>query len=395
MTILTDYNAFNGRHWETGSVHNFYSYRGVNAPHTGKPPSEALLMGVSGGIVFGYFSFAYDGYDPILALLTRNTFDPLEKMLSRLGVLQTIQQTTKADKGRENLLAALDAGTPAIVWADMWTLPYNGLQYDEGMWGMMPLVAYGLGDEAHIADRSGVGLRVSAETFQSARSRIKKDKHRLMLLEAPDWYKLPSAVTAGLWDTVKLFTEKPPKGGRNSFGFNAYKHWVKLLTKSAGKQSWDKLFPAGTTLYAGLVGAFERTTTFGQARCGADRHTFADFLDEANVILAQEALREVGEIFRESADAWCKLNEIVLPDEIELLGETRRLLLERKHLFIKQGDASIDRRMAISSRLQEIRLAFDLEPTKITHLKNQIADQLMLIHDIEHRAITALIASLQ
>lgn len=395
MTVLTDYNAFDGRHWETGSVHNYYRFRGVNAPHTGKPPSEALLLGVSGGIVFGYFSFVYEGYDPILALLTRNTFDPLETMLSRLGVLQTVQQTASAEKGRKNLQDALDAGTPAIVWADMWSLPYNGLAYDEGMWGMMPLVVYGLDDVAHIADRSNVGLRVSAENFQAARSRVKKDKHRLMLLEAPDWHKLPAAVTAGLWDTIKLFTEKPPKGGRNSFGFNAYKHWVKLLTKSAGKQSWDKVFSSGTTLYAGLTNAFERTTTFGQARCGADRHTFADFLDESSMILQREALREVGEIFRESADAWCQLNKIVLPDDIPLLGETRRLLHERQNLFIEAGGASLERRLEITMRLKEIRGEFDLESAEITHLKNQIADQVMQIHDIEHRAITSLTAALQ
>ena len=61
MPTLTDYTQFEGRHWDTGSVHNFYAYRGVTAPHTGKPISEALLLGISGGIVFGYFSFAYDG----------------------------------------------------------------------------------------------------------------------------------------------------------------------------------------------------------------------------------------------------------------------------------------------------------------------------------------------
>ena len=55
MIKLNAYNHFAGRHWETGSVRNFYAYRGVNAPHTGQPYSEALLMGVSGGIVMGYF----------------------------------------------------------------------------------------------------------------------------------------------------------------------------------------------------------------------------------------------------------------------------------------------------------------------------------------------------
>ncbi|HET6595505.1 MAG TPA: hypothetical protein VFG81_07770 [Anaerolineales bacterium] len=54
----------NGRHSETGSIHNALALQGVRAPHTGKPYSEALLLGVSGGIAFGYFTFEYKGYLP-------------------------------------------------------------------------------------------------------------------------------------------------------------------------------------------------------------------------------------------------------------------------------------------------------------------------------------------
>ena len=64
---------FTGRHWETGSIHNALAMQGIKAPHTGKPYSEAFLLGVSGGIAFGYFLFEYKGYLPHLALLTRNT----------------------------------------------------------------------------------------------------------------------------------------------------------------------------------------------------------------------------------------------------------------------------------------------------------------------------------
>ena len=53
MPTITNYNQFNGTHWETGSVHNFFAQRGFTAPHTGRPYSEALLLGVSGGIVMG------------------------------------------------------------------------------------------------------------------------------------------------------------------------------------------------------------------------------------------------------------------------------------------------------------------------------------------------------
>jgi len=46
MTILSNYNSFSGTHWETGSIANALAYRGLTAPHTGQPYSEALLMAV-------------------------------------------------------------------------------------------------------------------------------------------------------------------------------------------------------------------------------------------------------------------------------------------------------------------------------------------------------------
>jgi len=84
MPKLQGYQHFDGRHYETGTVQNYLAYRGVKAPHTGKPYSEAMLMGISGGVLMGYFSFAYKGYDPHVAILSRNTFNPLDTLLTRL-----------------------------------------------------------------------------------------------------------------------------------------------------------------------------------------------------------------------------------------------------------------------------------------------------------------------
>ena len=57
MTLLENYSAFDGIHWETGSTHNFFKARGFVNPHTGQPYSEPFLRGVSGGIVFGYMPY--------------------------------------------------------------------------------------------------------------------------------------------------------------------------------------------------------------------------------------------------------------------------------------------------------------------------------------------------
>ena len=125
MTVLTHYTQFDGLHWETGTIRNTLAYQGVVAPHTGKPYSEALLMGVSGGAAFGYFLFDYQGFDPIISLITRNTFDPMDTILERLGIPQTVLQTTHPKKAEENLLKIL-AGLAFSLPDGVCTLPWLG-----------------------------------------------------------------------------------------------------------------------------------------------------------------------------------------------------------------------------------------------------------------------------
>lgn len=397
MTVLTDYNHFSGLHWETGTIANYFAYRGVNAPHTNEPISEALLLGVSGGVVMGYFTFAYEGYDPQCNILTRNTFDPWDTMLSRLGVVQNIEHTSKADKAVTILKETLADGIPAIVWADMWNMPYNALPFDDGMWAMFPIVVYGYdeaADEVFAADRAQVPLKVTTAELAAARARVKKDKHRLMTLEAPNWDKLSSAVRMGICDTIKLYTEKPPKGSKNNFGFLAYQHWAKLLTNPKQRMSWEKEFPAGRKMFAGLLTALD----YGVAAGGRDRNLYADFLEEAAVILEKPQLQEAAPIFRESAEAWDTLGRVLLPQEIAPFGEAYQLKMRERQLFHEQGGASTEERADIRARLDELKEVmardFPLDEAGVVAHRERIAAQVMKIHDIEMRGIELLDAAM-
>ena len=396
MTILSDYNQFAGRHWETGTVHNFWAYRGVTAPHTGQPLSEALLMGISGGVVMGYFSFAYEGYDPMARILTRNTFDPWDTMMSRLGVGQNILHTSKPERGLHNLLDTLASGVPAIVWADMFSLPYNDLPDDEGMWGMMPVLVYGYDeekDEVWLADRASVPLTVSTADLHAARARVKKDKFRIITLESPRLERLATAVSAGIWDSIKLYTEKPPKGSKNNFGLAAFQHWAKLLTKPRTRLSWAKEFPAGQKLLAGLMSVYSDVYQFGKDSI-AERDTYADFLDEASLILDKPALLEVAHQFRTSATTWQALGPILLPETAPLLSEVRQLMDEEHRLFLQQGNASLARRQQIRARLTEIKAEvgsdFPLNEPEVNEFLGNIAAHVLQIHDLEATAVATL-----
>ncbi len=396
MPTLTDYRQFDGLHWETGSVRNYLDYCGATAPHTGKPYSEALLMGISGGAVMGYFVFAYQGVDPHARILTRNTFDPMETMLQRLGAEPNVRQTASAERAVGNLVETLESGTPAITWADALSLRYEPHTYEFEFPHMQPVVVYGYDEEADrvsIADRSRVPLFATTGQLAEARSKVKKMRHRVMTLALQTSNVIPEAVEAGIRDSIQLFTEKPPKGARHNFGFAAYQRWADALRKPKTRGSWDKEFPPGRKMYAGLESVFSDTHTYGKEGY-AERDVFADFLDEAAQILDRSVLREAGKQFRESALAWRDLGKMLLPDSVDSWAEARELMLENQRLFLEQGGEAYEAGQANAERLIEIRremeVDFPLSDEEVVNLREQIAEQVLRISATEEPAVAAM-----
>lgn len=397
MSVIQTYNQFAGRHWETGSVANVlaFQFEGTDAAL-----SEAMLLGISGGVAFGYFVFDYEGTDPHVSLLSRNTFDPLDTLFERLAIPQEIFHTADGGKAERNLSDVLEGGRPAIVWADFFQLPYNAMSPSDEMWAMLPIVVFGMEDGlVHIADRSLQPLTVSAEQLTIARGRIKKDKNRVLALGMPNLSRLPEAIEQGIRQCLALYKEPPPKGGRDSFGFAAYEKFVAMLTNTRNKQSWARLLPPGARMYAGLAGSGFQPGAFGWARTFPsnqvqDRLLYAQFLDEAAQVLNKPALKDVAEHFIESSDAWMKLSETLLPESVPMLDETRRLLLKKNEQFTTHGQDALQDIREISAQLSALRVKaeaeFPLPEEEAAEMRRVIAMRVRKVADIEREAITAL-----
>lgn len=398
-------NSFAGRHYETGSLHNAFALQGIKAPHTNKPYSEAFFLGVSGGIAFGYFTFEYKGQLPHLALLTRNTFDPFQTALERLGVEQHVLQTTRAEIAERNLVEALTAGTPALVWADECSLPYSSKK-GTAYWNMIPILAYGMdGDDVLIADRSARPFRVPMEALTQARARVKDDKFRLLTLASPLTSKLVAAVQKGIWQCISLFTDKPPKGARHNFGFAAYEHFADMLVNTRNKQSWERLFPGGAGMYNALAGtaeaegvfappgAFTWIQTFG-AGDGAERALYADFLDEAAILLEKKSLGDAARQFRLSHARWLAFADALLPSNIPAFHEAKTLLLRKHQSFVENGDDALKEIREINARLKKIGMDmaknFPLTPSQTADLRTSLRQHVLGILDAEKNAIELL-----
>jgi len=399
MAILTAYQEFTGGHYETGTVRNILAYQGVKAPHTGEPMTEALLMGIAGGAAFGYFTFEYKGYPPHIVLLTRNTFDPLETLFERLALPREVVQTTNSDKGEANLIDALESGKPAIVWADMFSLPYNLLPFDENNWGVRPLLVYGYEDgQAYLVDRANCPIIIPADVLHQARARIANDKFRVMTLDAPDMDRLAAAVSKGIWQSISLYTDAPPKGKRDNFGLAALQYWAKMLTNTRNKHSWSRFFPVGERLWMALAGNTTQPGTYSWIRQGAgnqaERGLYADFLDEAAVILSKSAIKEAAVLFRKAESAWDQLADSLLPDDVSQFKDAKTILDQKQALFMEKGAEATDEIQQLNARFTEIQTKvtanFPMSDKQVSTFQEKLAEQVLAVHHIEKQAIECL-----
>ncbi len=396
MTILPDYRQFDGLHWETGTIRNVLDYQGVKAPHTSQPFTEAMLFGISGGIVAGiitgYFNFVYRDHEPWLHFLTRNSLDPMGRLIERLGIPTQVKQTAKPDIALKNLTEALASGKPAIVWADMLSLRYTlHIILDAADSTNMPLVVYGHdGDTAYIADRARVPLKVRAVHFAEARGRSASNKHRLMTLGKPDTGRLISAVEAGILACAAYMLDDPPlKPMKGKFGLDAFTRWANLLVSSK-KDGWAKAYP-GAKLFSALETCYHYINLWGTDRQGG-RGQYADFLDEAAIILGQPALNRVAESYREAGARWDELNLALLPDSILPFRQIRNLMDRQKESFLNEGQEA-DRQIPgskIESIRYEIKQDFPLTDGEAADLRDHLREKVLAVQAAERTAASGL-----
>jgi hypothetical protein len=143
-------------------------------------------------------------------------------------------------------------------------------------------------------------------------------------------------------------------------------------------------------MYSGLTWLYTDLMLFTRDDC-ADRGLYADFLDEASLILNKPTLRDAAQHFRNSARAWGELSVALLPDDVPAFRETRALMRQRREFFREQGDASRAEAEAINRRLKEIRdqvaADFPLNAAQVAAFRQNLSRHILTIYDIEKDAI--------
>lgn len=359
-TPSREYVLAGGVHPDTSCVASVLRNRAVVSPFTDEPLSEAMVLGVGGGLGAGYILWEFKEHgkhlaeERIITLGFRKDWQYPARWIrttcDRLGMAVEVHETAGAGKAAAALEGALARGVPGIAWVDIQIMGYRNLPARrEGHFGY-PIVIYGVeGDRVLIDDRNTAPLSAPAETVAAARSRIVSYKNRLVEMDAAvtelDADRLRAGITAGLRDCAEHL------GGRSdSFSLPAFRKWAQMLGPSRNAKAWRTVFADRKGLFGALLSVYEDVE-----RAGADggnlRALYADFLDEAAPIVSLPALGEVAGAYRDLAARWSDLAGAALTEEVPDLRRAAEIMRRIDDLVTRRGDSGRREAAAAASDL--------------------------------------------
>ena len=237
---------------EAGALWSALAQAGVTAAGTGKPPSEALLFGIGGGIGLGYFVYESGDYTSLFIatrITTKETPQAgfLHTICERVGVKTTILTATSAVAAEKKLRAALVEGQPVLAWVDARKLPYP---HPAAAYHALKISGYAESLGVYqIADRFNGQITLSPQELTAARQGEGAPKFRGLAVKRGGEIKedqLRIAMHQGILDCVDQMREGfGPPNFRSNFGLQALEKWANLLTDSKDKRGWPRFFPAG------------------------------------------------------------------------------------------------------------------------------------------------------
>ena len=382
---------YGGKHPNTAALKNVLAAQDVNAPHTTQPFSEAMLLGIGGGLGAGYILWEFKAHESaIIVLGFRNRWnyptEHLSNLCERIGAKVTIQETSARKAADANLQQALGTGKPVIAWVDKAHLPHQQLPEALQGYGTYVVGVHGADNGNILVDDLADSLfAVPRDVFAAGRGRIGSDKNRLMLVENPAAIDLEAAIKQGIEDQLEHL-------GRDSESFSlpVYRKWAKLMTDSKNKKGWPVVFNSRKGLYSTLRSVYEGIALDGTDGCGL-RGLYADFLEEASSVLGKAAFKDAAAQYREAATKWTELAEAALPDAVPTFKETKALLVKR-YEYLKQNKS--DEMRGVVSKLDhlqaDLNADFPMSDGAVSDLFADLQRKLSAVFDSETSALEAL-----
>ncbi|MFX0210984.1 MAG: DUF4872 domain-containing protein [Candidatus Hodarchaeota archaeon] len=400
--LLSGFTDFSFTVKNSGAFRNVLEYLGVVVPHTGEPFTEALLFGIGGGIGAEYLTWSMKvkekagfylrlWYKPLKVISHDDWFIP--RVASRIGIKITVKHTSSRKKGEQTLLELLKGNKPVILFLpshsikDNTLLPYSAFSMGSSLAPCYCAVVTSFDEgtgRIQLADRSSHPVTTSMKELADPRAVM---KHTAIAVEPLKELKnIKKAMKAGIRDCCQELLHNRMKNCR----VEAFEVWAKRLSDLKDIQSWR--YFSNEKLLANLQMVHSRIKYFLSSE-GALRSIYADFLEEASIMMSTSTFNKVSLLYRDVANDWLEFGDAVFPDSISLFKKLRLIIEKQNKAFINRGLSDFEfRTMADNIRkLQnEILESWPLQENETINFFNQLSDYLALIYQKERTAIKAL-----
>jgi hypothetical protein len=384
-------HSIGGVHSITATLTNALTREGVSNPNTGKPFTEAMILGIGGGLGAGYILWEFKGRDSAnIVLGFRNRWnyqvEYLTNACNRLNISVDGRETKSRRKAQSNLDEALEQGKAVLVWTDKASIPYHSLpQEHKGHLIHVIGVHSKSGDTYTIDDLTQMEWTLTTEELANAREPIPSNKQRTMTFTPSYEFDLKSAVMAGIQDHIDYLSSNS-----ESFSLPVIKKWAKMMTHPKNKKGWQVVFKKRAGLYVTLRSVYEGITLDNTEGAGL-RDLYADFLTEANAIIDAD-LNEAIQAYRMCAKKWRDFANTALSDDVPAFAQAKQLMQARYANFAKQNVEGLSQNIQEMSMLeQQYNLdGFPLDDEGTTALFEAMQEKLNAIYDAEQSALALL-----
>ncbi|MDZ4763709.1 MAG: BtrH N-terminal domain-containing protein [Chloroflexota bacterium] len=396
MGVITNYTQFGGKHSETATITNALAALGVKAPHTGKPFTEAMILGIGGGLGAGYILWEFKEHNQIIIILAfRNRWQYTQKYMdnvfARLGVRGVYKEAGGRKQAVANLRETLDAGIPAVTWADRGHQPYYLLPQSMSGHVIQIVNVVGMDEQtAWIDDLGRQPFTMPVDLLAESRARIGSSKNRVLALhvDPSTSIDLEVAIKVGIQDCVEHLSE-----GSDSFSLPTFRKLGKMMVDGKNAKGWLKVFEDGGGLYGALKSMYEAICLPGNGGDGL-RGMYADFLTESAGIIGNIALNDAASAYRALSQRWIDLGEALLPDAIASFQRTKTLLRTNADRLTREGDAALVANREAIAELDAIgkehKASFPLPKADKAALLKSLSDQLLALYEEEISALDTL-----
>lgn len=299
--IIKNFVPQGGNHCITNSLKQIFTYYGY-------PLSEAMLFGLASGLSFLYLN---QSSSPMISGRTK-VFEFEKKLAKRLHIEIHCKSSKDYSKVLEKTKQMIDEDNPILIYVDMPYLKYLGLNKNSHFGGHA-VVLFGYDDiekKFYISDRDNHDFfirvpqgeiakdfhLVSYEELQKARSSTFRPFPATNKYLTFDFSGYQGITKSSLQEAIKETCTTMLNPPAQLLGING------ILKFSREIKKWKNFSPQKLRL-AGTTNYFQISKDGGTGG-GIFRKMYGEFLVEANTVLKDQRVLEIGNMFIEVSFLW-------------------------------------------------------------------------------------------